>query len=191
MLGSQKSRRTKQQKEQDETCAKAAAVAVRDKAKADEYAVLSCIAHLEDLIESREQTVQENSQRPDQHCIQPTDGAGSNHTRVHFLGPFIYYRVADQQLVTAGNNGSHLESSDSDDVTKHWDKENHQIMTPLESSELCDSSSDLDFQAANSKEEGDSGSGQVESEDAMSVVVESPDTSHAMAKKNAVNTHQL
>ena len=74
MLGSQRSRRTKQQKEQDETHAKAAAVAVRDKAKADERAVLSCIAYLEDLIESGEQAVQENSQRPDQHCIQPTEG---------------------------------------------------------------------------------------------------------------------
>ena len=93
--------------------------------------------------------------------------------------------------MTAGNNGSHLESSDSDDVTKHWDKENRRIMTPPESSELRNSSSDSDFQAANSKEEGDSGSGQVESEDAMSIVVESPDTSRAMAKRNAVNTHWL
>lgn len=76
MLGSQRSRRTKQQKEQDETHAKAAAVAMRDKAKADERAVLSCIAHLEDLIESGEQTVRENSQRPDQHCTQPIEGQG-------------------------------------------------------------------------------------------------------------------
>jgi hypothetical protein len=93
--------------------------------------------------------------------------------------------------VTAGNNGRHLENSDSDDVAKHWDKQNRRIMTPPESSELRNSSSDSDFQAASSEEEGDSGSGQVESEDAMGVVVGSSDISRAVTKRSAVNTHRL
>jgi hypothetical protein len=64
-------------------------------------------------------------------------------------------------------------------------------MTPPESSELRNSSSDSDFQAASSEEEGDSGSGQVESEDATGVVVESSNISRAAMKRSAVNAHQL
>jgi len=73
MLSGKKPRRTKQQKEQDETRAKAAAMAAKDQAKADERAVVARIAHLEDSISSGEQAVQANSQRPDQHYIQRTE----------------------------------------------------------------------------------------------------------------------
>ena len=192
MLSSQQSRRTKQQKKQDEARAKAAAVAARDQAKADERAILTRIAHLEDSIESGEQLVRASSQRPDLHCVQPTEE--QDLTATGYVSGSLS-SITEQ--LTTGNNGRHLENSDSNDTTNHWDKENHRIMTPPKSSELRDSSSDSDFEAASSDEESDLGSEsesvQVESEDAMSVMVESSDIGRAATKRNlnTVSAHWL
>lgn len=125
-----------------------------------------------------------NSQRPDQHCVQPTGEQDLTTPR------YVSQSISSITGRLTGNNGRHVECSDHsdvDDVTEHWDKENRRIMTPPGSSELRDSSSDSDFQAASSEEESDSNSVQVESEDGMDVVVESSDIGRSAPKRKMVN----